>query len=102
MFWPSYHIIHTHCDPGCSYSNSLFSVSSCHLLCHLPICSFVSLVVMLPAVSTYILFFTIIPSDIWWNDQTSLIFVLLCDLLYSYVLLIHCLFWFSMYHLFLL
>jgi hypothetical protein len=36
------------------------------------------------------------------NGQASLI-VLLCDLLYSYVLLIHLihhLFWFSMYHLF--
>jgi len=39
------------------------------------------------------------------NSQSSLIVVLLCDLLYSYVLLIHLihrLFWFSMYHLFLL
>ena len=39
------------------------------------------------------------------NGQTSLIVVLLCDLLYSYVLLInliHRLFWFSMYQLFLL
>jgi len=39
------------------------------------------------------------------NGQTSLIVVLLCDLLYSYVLLIdltHRLFWFSMYHLHLL
>jgi hypothetical protein len=28
MFWPSQHIISNECDPGCSYSNSLFSVSS--------------------------------------------------------------------------
>jgi len=28
MFWPSQHIISIYCNPGCSYSNSLFSVSS--------------------------------------------------------------------------
>jgi hypothetical protein len=57
-------------------------------------------VVVLTSVSTYILFllFSLLVFDV--NGQTSLIFVLLCDLLYSYVLLIHLihhLFWFSMY-----
>jgi hypothetical protein len=50
-------------------------------------------------------FFTILSSSIHVNGQTKLIFVLLCNLLCSYVLsvyLIHCYFWFSMYHLFLL
>ena len=65
----------------------------------------VFLVVVLTSVSTYIPFlpFSLLAFDV--NGQTSLIFVLLCDLLYSYVLLIHLihrLFWFSMYHLFLL
>ena len=47
--------------------------------------------------------FSLLAFDV--NGQTSLIAVLSCDLLFSYVLLIHlmhCLFWFSMYHLFLL
>jgi hypothetical protein len=55
MFWPSQHIISNFYDPGCSSSNSLFSVF-CHSLCHLPICSLVSLVVFLTSVSTSILF----------------------------------------------
>jgi hypothetical protein len=74
-------------------------------LYHLPICSLVFVVVVLTSVSTNILFlpFSLLAFDV--NSQASLFFVLLCDLLYSYVLLIHLihrLFWFSMYHLFLL
>jgi len=58
-------------------------------LMYLPISSLVSLVVVLASVSTYIPFlpFSLPAFDV--NDQTSLIFVLLCNLLYSYVLLIH-------------
>jgi len=84
-FWPSQHIISTYCDPGCSQSNSLFSVSSYHLLYHFPICSLVFLVVVLTSVSTYILLlpFSLPAFDV--NGQTSLIFVLLCNLLYSMV-----------------
>jgi len=68
---------------------SLSSGSSYHLLYHLPICSLVFLVVVLTSVSTYILFlpFCLLAFDV--NGQTSLIFVLLCNLLYSYVILIH-------------
>jgi len=50
---------------------------------------------------TFFLPFSLPAFDV--NGQTSLIVVLLCDLLYSYVLLIHLihrLFWFSMHHLF--
>ena len=102
MFCPSQHIISTYCDPGCGQSNFLFSISSCNFLCRLPIFSLVSLVVVLISVSIYVLF---LPSSLpafVVNGQTSLIFVLLYDLLYSCVLfvhLIHRLFWLSMYHL---
>ena len=99
-FCPSQHIISTYCDPGCSQSNSLFSFSSCHLLCHLPVCSLVFLVVVLTSVSTCILFSPFSLPTFNVNGQTSLIFVLLCNLLYSYFLLInliHRLLWFSRY-----
>ena len=83
MFWLSQHMISTKYDPGCSYSNSLFSISSCCFLCHLPVCSLVSIVVVLTLVSTYklLLPFSCLAFDV--NGQTSLIVVLLCDLLYS-------------------
>jgi len=92
-------MISTKYDPGCSYSNSLFSISSCHFLCHLPICSLVSLVVVdwigLTSFSTYklLLPFSLPTFDV--NGQTSLIVVLVCDLLYSclinssFVLILH-------------
>jgi hypothetical protein len=76
----------------------------CHSLCHLPICSLVSLVV-LTSVSTCILLLPFFLLEFDVNGQTNLIFVLLCNLVCSYVLLvylIHRLFWFSMYHHFLL
>jgi hypothetical protein len=62
----------------------------------------VSLVVFLTPVSTCILFlpFFLLPFDV--NGQTNIIFVLLCNWLCSYVLLVYqtqCLFWFSMYNL---
>jgi hypothetical protein len=62
------------------------SVSSCHFLCHFSICSLVSLVDVLTSFSTCILFlpFSLLVFDV--NGQTSLIVLLLCDLLYSYVL----------------
>jgi hypothetical protein len=73
-FWPSQHTISTYYDPGCSWSNSLFSVSSYHLLYHLPICSLVFLVVVLTSVYTYILIlpFSLLAFDV--NGQASLIF----------------------------
>jgi hypothetical protein len=54
-----------------------------------PICSLVSLVVFLTSVSTCILFalFFLLPFAV--NGQTSLIFVLLCNLLCSYVSLVY-------------
>jgi hypothetical protein len=69
----------------------------------IPICSLVFLVVLLTSVSTYIHFltFSLLAFDV--NGQTSLIFERVCNLLFSYALLIHLihrLFWFSMYHLF--
>ena len=60
MFRSCQHMISTHYDPGCSQSNSLFSISSCHFLCHLPIFPLVSFVFILTSVSPYILFFTIL------------------------------------------
>jgi hypothetical protein len=44
---------------------------------------------MLTSVSTYILILPFSPQAFDVNGQNSLIFVFLCDLLYSYVLLIH-------------
>jgi hypothetical protein len=57
----------------------------CHSLCHLPICSLVSLVVLSTSFSTCILFlkFFLLVFDV--NGQTNSIFVLLCNLLSSYV-----------------
>jgi len=75
------------------------------IYCHLPLYSLVSAVVMLTSVSAYIHFLPFSLPAFNVSGQTSLIFVLLCDLLYSYVLLIHLihrLFSFSMHHLFLL
>jgi hypothetical protein len=52
----------------------------CHSLCHLPICSLVSLVVFLASVSTCVHFlpFFLLSFDV--NGQTDLIFVLLCKM----------------------
>jgi len=87
MVWPSQHKISTYYDPGCSASNSLFSISSRHFLCHFPICSLVSLVGVLTSVSNYTLSLAFSLPELDANSQTGLIVVLLCDLLYSYVLL---------------
>jgi hypothetical protein len=65
MFWPSQHIISKYYDPGCSSSSSLFSISSYNFLCHLPICSLVSVVVFLTSVSTYILFY----HSLFWHSM---------------------------------
>jgi hypothetical protein len=53
---------------------SWMQLVSCHLLCHLPICSSVSLVDVLTSVSIYILFFTIPSSGIRckWPNQLNL------------------------------
>ena len=104
-FCPSQHIISTYCDPGRGQSNSLFSISSCNFLYHIPICSLVSPVVVLTSVPNYIIILQFSLPAFILNGQTSLIFVVLCNLLHSCVLLIHiiyCLFLFSMYRLFLL
>jgi hypothetical protein len=58
-------------------------------LYHLPICSLVSLVVVLASVSTCRPFLPFSLPAFYVNVQTSLIFVLLCGLFYSGDLLIH-------------
>jgi hypothetical protein len=81
-FWSSQHIISIYCDSGCSWSNSLYSVTSCHLLRHLPICSLVSLVFVLTSASTCILFI-ILSSGIRckWSNQINLC-VFLCFIIF--------------------
>ena len=87
IFHISYiHIISNYWNPGCSQSNSLFSVSSCHFLCHLPI-NFFGLPNGLVNIGFHLYtLLTILSSDVrckWPNQPNLCAFTLFIMFLYS-------------------